>query len=216
MPKALVLEDNTSRRKPASGSRIAQHADGASVLKRLLPGNPKDLAAGFIAAAAVAAIIANATLMQAGRHPAPMFGGAPPPAPSAAAAVGPVSGPLPRPRPTEAELRSVEPRSAEPAPVAISTKSPASQPATVPRPPAPIQAHADPVGDLIVTTRRVATVQQILTEFGYGQLKPTGVVGTDTQAAIQKFEHERKLPVTGQVTDRLVRELSTATGRTID
>jgi peptidoglycan hydrolase-like protein with peptidoglycan-binding domain len=55
-----------------------------------------------------------------------------------------------------------------------------------------------------------------LTEFGYGQLKPTGVVGTDTQAAIQKFERERKLPATGQVTDRLVRELSAATGRAID
>jgi len=51
---------------------------------------------------------------------------------------------------------------------------------------------------------RVAAVQRVLTEYGYGQLKPTGTVGSDTQAAIQKFE--RELPVTGQVSDRLVRD----------
>ena len=32
----------------------------------------------------------------------------------------------------------------------------------------------------------------------------------------QKFERERKIPVTGQVSDRLVRELATVTGRPID
>ena len=51
-------------------------------------------------------------------------------------------------------------------------------------------------------------MQRALTEYGYGQLKPTGTVGSDTQAAIQKFERERKLPVTGQMSDRLVRELT--------
>ena len=55
---------------------------------------------------------------------------------------------------------------------------------------------------------RVAAVQRALTEYGYGQLKATGTIGADTQAAIQKFERERKLPVTGQVSDRLVRELA--------
>lgn len=86
------------------------------------------------------------------------------------------------------------------------------------RPPASIPASTrnDPVGDLIVSTRRVAAVQRALTDFGYGQLKPTGVVGTDTQAAIQKFERERRLPVTGQISDRVVRELGVVTGRAID
>jgi peptidoglycan hydrolase-like protein with peptidoglycan-binding domain len=64
--------------------------------------------------------------------------------------------------------------------------------------------------------RRVAAVQRALTEFGYGQLKPTGTVGSDTQAAIQKFERERKIPVTGQVSDRLVRELATVIGRPVE
>ena len=60
--------------------------------------------------------------------------------------------------------------------------------------------------------RRVAAVQRVLTEYGYGQLKPTGMISSDTQAAIQRFERERKLPVDGQVTDRLVRELIAVTG----
>ena len=64
--------------------------------------------------------------------------------------------------------------------------------------------------------RRVAAVQRALTEYGYGQLKPTGTVGSDTQAAIQKFERERKIPVTGQVSDRLVRELAAVTGRPVE
>ncbi|HEX9361560.1 MAG TPA: peptidoglycan-binding protein, partial [Bradyrhizobium sp.] len=34
--------------------------------------------------------------------------------------------------------------------------------------------------------------------------------------AIQKFERERKLPVTGQMSDRLVRELIAVTGRPIE
>jgi peptidoglycan hydrolase-like protein with peptidoglycan-binding domain len=88
----------------------------------------------------------------------------------------------------------------------------------VARPPAaiPNATRTDPLGDLITNTRRVAAVQRALTEYGYGQLKPTGNVGSDTAAAIQRFERERKLPVTGQVSDRMVRELATVTGRAID
>jgi peptidoglycan hydrolase-like protein with peptidoglycan-binding domain len=65
-------------------------------------------------------------------------------------------------------------------------------------------------------SHRVAAVQRALTEYGYGQLKPTGVVGSDTQAAIQKFEKARKLPVTGQVSDRLVRELASMIGHPVE
>jgi peptidoglycan hydrolase-like protein with peptidoglycan-binding domain len=76
--------------------------------------------------------------------------------------------------------------------------------------------RTDPVGDLINSTRRIAAVQRALTEYGYGQLKPTGVIGTDTQAAIQKFEKDRKLPVTGQLSDRLIKDLVVLTGRPIE
>ncbi|MGH8518390.1 MAG: peptidoglycan-binding domain-containing protein, partial [Panacagrimonas sp.] len=61
-------------------------------------------------------------------------------------------------------------------------------------------------------TNRTMAVQRALAEFGYGQIKPTGTVGPETRAAIEKFERERKLPVTGQISDRLVRELSVLKG----
>jgi hypothetical protein len=123
-------------------------------------------------------------------------------------------------RPVEA--RPPESRPADPLanPVKVTGTSafaPYAAATNIIRPPAPIPStHNDPVGELITSSRRVASVQRALTEYGYGQLKPTGTVGSDTQAAIQKFERDRKIPVTGQMSDRLVRELTTMTGRPID
>ena len=59
-------------------------------------------------------------------------------------------------------------------------------------------------------------VQRALADFGYGQIKPTGVYDPDTQAAIEKFERDRRLPVTGQISDQLVRELAAMTGRPLE
>src|SRR6266567_6292342 len=95
--------------------------------------------------------------------------------------------------------------------VAKPTSVAAATPSHVMRPPAPIPATSQSAG-----ARRVASVQRALTEYGYGQLKPTGAVGADTQAAISKFERDRKLPLTGQMSDRLVRELAAMIGHPID
>src|SRR5207245_1330926 len=40
-------------------------------------------------------------------------------------------------------------------------------------------------------SKRVIALQRALADFGYGQIKPTGVVDAETQAAIEKFERER-------------------------
>jgi peptidoglycan hydrolase-like protein with peptidoglycan-binding domain len=79
------------------------------------------------------------------------------------------------------------------------------------RPPAPIPQPA-----VLTGARRVAAIQRVLTEYGYGQLKPTGTIGPETKIAIEKFERERRLPLSGQVTERLVRELAAVTGRPIE
>jgi peptidoglycan hydrolase-like protein with peptidoglycan-binding domain len=85
------------------------------------------------------------------------------------------------------------------------------------RPPAPIpQARPDPIAELIAPSKQVIAVQRALSEFGYGQIKPTGIVDPETQSAIQKFERERKLPVTGQLSHRVVRELAAITGRPLE
>jgi len=73
--------------------------------------------------------------------------------------------------------------------------------------------RADPIAELIEPSpRRVLAVQRALAEAGYGQIKATGVYGPETRTAIEKFERERKLPITGQISDRLVRELAALTG----
>jgi peptidoglycan hydrolase-like protein with peptidoglycan-binding domain len=77
-------------------------------------------------------------------------------------------------------------------------------------------ARPDPIAELISPSKRVLAVQRALTDFGYGQIKPTGILDAPTQAAIAKFERARKLPVTGQISDRLARELAVVTGRPLD
>lgn len=190
------------------------------LLLRVLSRNPKDVVAGLLAFAAVSAIVANALFLQAGPHPAPMFGTVPP-----------VSAPvsiLPRPRPPEAHVAAPEQRLAEPK--AAESKSPdsmanlvktttgaaAAPPTAAPRPPAPIPPPSRVETTQSTGSRRVAAVQRALTEYGYGQLKASGTFSPETQAAISKFERDRKMPVTGQVSDRLVRELSAMIGHSID
>ena len=227
------------RRRGARAVAVEAEAERGLAMRILLH-SPKDLVAGVLAFAAVSAIIANALFLQAGHHPSPMFGSV---VAVPAAGLAPAS-PLPRPRPVElatkpadnsspesklieskaaeskpaelkpVEIKPAEPKAAEPKsadPLANLVKATAATPVTanVPRPPAPIPTAAQ-------GARRVAAVQRVLTEYGYGQLKPTGTIGSDTQAAIQKFERERKLPLTGQMSDRLVRDLVAMTGHPID
>jgi peptidoglycan hydrolase-like protein with peptidoglycan-binding domain len=65
-------------------------------------------------------------------------------------------------------------------------------------------------------SKRIMAIQRALSDFGYGQLAPTGQLGGETKAAIERFERERKLPVTGQITVHLTRELAAMTGRPLD
>lgn len=74
----------------------------------------------------------------------------------------------------------------------------------------------DPIAQLLAPSKRILAVQRALADFGYGQIKPTGQFGPETKAAIEKFERDRKLPVTGQISDQLVRELAAVTSRPLE
>jgi Putative peptidoglycan binding domain len=229
------MDDETPRRRRGAKAVAVEAEQERGLVMRLLMHSPKDTVAGLLAVAAISAIVANALFLQAGRHPSPMFGA------TVAAPAQPLANPLPRPRPVEIAPRSAEPPAAEakaeskseskaepkadakPDPMAnlvakaavtpAPTVAPAAVvPTPVVRPPAPVPVAAPRTA----AGRRIAAVQRTLTEHGYGQLKPTGMIGSDTQDAIMKFERDRKLPVTGQMSDRLVRELSAMTGRPID
>jgi peptidoglycan hydrolase-like protein with peptidoglycan-binding domain len=81
---------------------------------------------------------------------------------------------------------------------------------------APAPVRKDPIAELIAPTKQVLAVQRALADFGYGQISPTGVYDAETKAAIEKFERDRRLPVTGQISDQLMRELAAMTGRPLD
>ena len=61
------------RRRGASAIAVEARRERGLVMRILLH-SPKDMVAGALAFAAVSAIIANALFLQAGHHPAPMFG----------------------------------------------------------------------------------------------------------------------------------------------
>lgn len=241
MPRRIADDEDMPRRRRRGAVAVEAEAE-RGLLLRILLHSPKDTVAGVLAFAAIAAIVANALFLQAGPHPSPMFGSIvtiPVPAQAPAS-------PLPRPRPPEAtrseaaplepkvpepravEMKAVEMKAMEPKaadlksadPLTNLVKATSTAPlatSSIPRPPAaiPVSSRSDsmlsPGG-----SRRVAAVQRALTDYGYGQLKPTGTIGPDTQAAIVKFERERKIPATGQMNDRLVHELSAMIGHPID
>ena len=75
----------------------------------------------------------------------------------------------------------------------------------------------DPIADILAgPSPRVVAIQRALADFGYGPLKATGNYGSDTIAAVKKFERDRKMPVTGQISPRLLQELSALTGKPIE
>ncbi len=86
--------------------------------------------------------------------------------------------------------------------------------AKVNRPAEPVRN--DPIAELIAPSKRVLAVQRALSDFGYGQIKPSGLYDSETRTAIEKFERDRRLPVTGQISDRFVRELAAMTGRLLE
>jgi len=80
----------------------------------------------------------------------------------------------------------------------------------------PAEGPRDPIAALLAPNSRITAVQRALTEFGYGPVTATGAYDTQTRAAIERFEKARKRPVTGQITDQLVRDLAAMTGRPLE
>jgi len=190
------------RRKHArrAAVRVASPADvfvaiGSRLWTRAA-GRPVDTLALVAAGAASLIIVVNAVYLQSGVHPAPFFANPTPvPADNRAA-------PASSPTPGAADPTSTHSTVVRPAPQAAA-----------PRRNDPI---ADLIGASVGSPTRVMAVQRALSEFGYGQIRPSGVLDAPTGAAIEKFESERKMPLTGRLSDRLLRELSAMTGRPIE
>jgi hypothetical protein len=151
---------------------------------------PVDSFAILGATAATVVIIVNAVFLQSGSHPAPFFVNPPPQTVTAEV--------RPKPVDTTTTHAVAAPRAPQAAPVG-----------------APVRRN-DPIAELIGPSSRIVAVQRVLAEFGYGQIKPSGMLDDATSEAIEKFEREHKLPVSGRVSDRLVSELTAMTGHPIE
>jgi peptidoglycan hydrolase-like protein with peptidoglycan-binding domain len=180
----------------AAGS--AAQAPVAGALWRNAASRPLDALAVFAAAAASLAIVVNAAFLQSESRPAAT-----------------VADTRPLPRITNSVAKAVETTvsagvlTPRPAPV-----SPAAPPASVAPAAAPPAAerHDDPIANLIEPSPRVAAVQRALSDYGYGQIKPSGVLDSATSDAISKYESDHNWPVTGHVSDRLVSSLANMVG----
>ena len=156
---------------------------------------PVDSFALLGATAATILIVVNAVFLQSGARPAPFVA-----------------------NPTVQKAADAAPKPAEqtgPRIIDMSATHAVVRPQTVPMP-VPSPRRNDPIADLIGPSPRILAVQRVLSNYGYGQIKPTGNLDDATSQAIEKFEREHKLPVSGRVSDRLVNELAAMTGHPVE
>ena len=178
-----------------SNARAGTLSFGARLWTQAI-GRPVDSFAILGAAAATILIVVNAVFLQSGARPAPFVA-----------------------NPSVQKTAEVAPKPAEQTGPRIIDMS-ATHTVTAPRPPqtAPVPSprRNDPIADLIGPSPRILAVQRVLSNYGYGQIKPTGTLDDATGQAIEKFEREHKLPVSGRVSDRLVNELAAMTGHPVE
>ena len=228
-----------------SRSRRGQMSDGgAGRLAAAISRHPREFVGILMATMAIFAIFINALFLQRGPHPAPIFATrslvtqATPVAPatvarSQAQIIGDIQRELARKgfydgaadgiwgAKTDAAARDfvqaaglkINTDASEGLLRAIVTSN-AKAPSGRAVAPAPVRN--DPIAELIAPTKQVLAIQRALSDFGYGQINPTGVYDPETKEAIEKFERDRRLPVTGQISDPFVRELAAMTGRPLE
>ncbi len=178
------------------------------------------IALGAAVVAIVAGIGGNALVMQAGRHPAPLFA---PAAEQSAAAVEPVA---PHAPPAANAALNTGPAAA-PQPAAPATTASIGAAAEADRPVAPPQAApgrvekrsparaADPIGALLHGkavddgSRLVRKAQVALAKLGYA-VKPGGAEDGATRRALRHFQHAHGLPETAEISPELVKQLTAA------
>ena len=134
---------------------------------------PVDSFAILAAMAATILIVVNAVFLQSGARPAPFVA-----------------------NPTVQKTADAAPKPAEQTGPRIidmsATHSVARPPQTVPIP-VPSPRRNDPIAELIGPSPRILAVQRVLSNYGYGQIKPSGTLDDATSQAIEKFEREHKM-----------------------
>jgi hypothetical protein len=177
----------------------ARQAGWVSVLAALvlrLRALPARGYAGAALTAVLTGIVINALTLQHERHPAPFF--------------------APRPLPALASAP------AAPSPVARSDES-TSAPVLPPERPSGLEAapgagrRGDAIGDILredsdkETQKAIVAAQNALIRLGY-TLHADGVENAATLTALREFERTHSLPISTDITPRLLKHLAAATG----
>lgn len=160
---------------------------------------------GFIALAAIG-IPLNALYLQEGRHPAPLFRANAPEARDETKAAH-VAAPLPPARP-------IAPASEQAAP--------AAKPAATKPEPARAEKR-DAIGALLeggahkseTSDKSVLSAQRALAKLGY-TVRADGQFGAATRQALEKFERDSGLPVKGELTAKVRRQLHARSGLPVE
>lgn len=180
---------------------------GRSALARVFGGRRRGVV--FLSCIALAAIgiPLNALYLQEGRHPAPLFRETAPEA-SPEPKTAHVSAPLPPARPLSASAQA----------------APAAKPAVAkPEPAHAVEKTRDAIGALLNGGARksedgdksVLAAQRALAKLGYS-LRADGVFGGATRQAVEKFERDSGLPVKGELTPKIMRQLHARSGLPVE
>jgi hypothetical protein len=180
---------------------------GAAIMRK-----PGRILAAVVFTGMLCGIVVNALFFQTARHPAPIFHG-----PVIARPAHPATPPMPLAAPSAIPMPPQRPLEKAGAPQAQN----ASPVAPTPAAPRAAEPARDQIGALLSggaaqnagadASPRIAAAQKALVKLGY-VVKSDGVMGGGTRKAIELFEQSRKMPVTGELSPRVTRELSIASG----
>ena len=202
----FVVSRKASPKAPASRRSKKGLVSRLSWL-RVLGRRPARTVLGAAFSAVLVGIAINALFFQTARHPAPLMntGEIKKPAPATVAAV-----PVPAPRPVEtvqqaapAAPQNILPAAARSAPAvdANDSKQVRDPIAALLRSGSPAAASND--GE----KAKIQSAQRALIKLGFA-VKADGAIGATTRQAIETFERDRNLPITGALGAKTVRELS--------
>ncbi|HEY8063290.1 MAG TPA: peptidoglycan-binding domain-containing protein [Methylosinus sp.] len=202
-----------TRRRGAKSSAKAKKGP----LTKLFGGRRRGIVFLCLAGATAIGVPMNALYFQDGRHPAPLFRSF---APDLRTPRAETEAPLPPARPQAAAIPA-QPPAAQPAPAPHPVMAKPAAAMVKPAAARPEPAHAekrDAIGALLgkgphketpktdEPDKTVLTAQRALAKLGFA-LHADGKMGGATKQAIEKFERDNHLPVTGEVTAKLLRKL---------
>ena len=106
---------------------------------------------------------------------------------------------------------------AKPAPTPAPAPAALAKPTAALRTPGPTPAPSPTVtGSTSVTGPKLMAVQRALSKLGYGPVASDGKMGAATRTALQEFERDRKLPVTGEPNPQTLRQLQAVFGSPLE